>query len=109
MKSSLRSKLDTISLRLEEMNALLSAEDVTRDLDRYRALSREHAEVEPVATVYRQYREAEEDLATAQEMSADPQMKAYADDEIAAVKARMEALEADLQRKLLPSDPNDER
>ena len=49
MKPSLRSKLDTISLRLEEMNALLSAEDVTRDLDRYRALSREHAEVEPVA------------------------------------------------------------
>src|SRR5207244_8671546 len=61
------------------------------------------------AAVYREYRQAEEDLATAQEMSADPQMKAYADDEIAAVKARMEALETDLQHKLLPSDPNDER
>lgn len=109
MKASLRTKLDTLSLRLEEVNALLSAEDVTRDLDRYRALTKEHAEVEPAVALYRQYRQAEADLAAAQEMSADPEMKAYADDEIATVKARMQTLEGDLQRTLLPSDPNDER
>jgi peptide chain release factor 1 len=109
LKSSLRGKLDTLSLRLEELSALLSSPDVTRDLDRYRALTKEHSDIDPVVALYRKYRQAEADLVAADEMTADPEMRAYADDEVVAVKSRMETLEAELQRMLLPSDPNDER
>src|SRR3954468_15798071 len=109
MKSSLRRKLETLSLRVEEVSALLSSEDITRDLDRYRALIKEHAEIEPVTALYRQYQEAEADLTAAHDMTADPEMKAYADDEITAIKARLEAIEAELQQLLLPTDPDDER
>ena len=88
---------------------MLSSPDVTRDLDRYRALTKEHSDIDPVVGLYRKYRQAEADLVAADEMTADPEMRAYADDEVVAVKSRMESLEAELQRMLLPSDPNDER
>src|SRR4051794_26255599 len=78
MKASLQTKLETVSHRVEELSALLSSEDITRDLDRYRALAKEHSDSEPVAALYAKYREAEADLAAAQEMSADPEMRAYA-------------------------------
>jgi peptide chain release factor 1 len=109
MKASLRTKLETLARRIDELNATLSAEDATRDLDRYRALTREHAEVEPVVAQYRKYGQAEADLAAAQEMGADPAMRAYAEEEITATRARMTLLEEELQKLLLPVDPNDER
>ena len=109
MKSSLRTKLEALSRRVDELTATLSAEDATRDLDRYRALTREHADIDPVVAHYRQYGAAEADLMAAQEMVADPAMKAFAEEEIAAAKVRMATLEAELQKLLLPVDPNDER
>ena len=95
--------------RLSDVESLLGAEDATSDLDSFRRLSREHAEVGPVVALYRDYQAAESDLATAQEMLADPAMRDFAQSEIDAAKARMAALEADLQKALLPRDPNDER
>ena len=109
MKPSLSNKLKQLTKRLEELDGLLAAEDVTRDLDRFRALSREHAEIAPVVTLYREWQMAEDDLAAAQEMLADADMKAFGDEETKAAKVRMEALEAQLQSVLLPRDPNDER
>src|SRR6202165_3290078 len=109
MKPSLSIKLAQLATRLEELNGLLGAEDATRDLDRYRALTREHAEITPVVALYREWEQGERVLAAAQEMLADPQMKSFADDESKAARARMDALEQQLQRALLPSDPNDER
>ncbi len=109
MKSSLRTKLETLARRMDELDATLSAEDATRDLDRYRALTREYADLGPVVARYREFRQAEADLAAAQEMSADPAMRDYAEEEVAATAARLTALEADLQKLLLPVDPNDER
>ncbi|MDQ6916590.1 MAG: peptide chain release factor 1 [Pseudomonadota bacterium] len=109
MKPSLSIKLAQLASRLEELNGLLGAEDATHDLDRYRALTREHAEITPVVALYRQWEEGGRDLAAAQEMLSDPQMKSFADDESRLARARMEALEAELQRALLPTDPNDER
>ena len=109
MKSSLRTKLETLARRVDELTATLSAEDATRDLDRYRALTREHADIDPVVAHYRKYGAAEADLAAAQEMAADPAMKAFAEEEVAAARARMDTLEAELQKLLLPVDPNDER
>jgi len=109
MKSSLRLKLDQLSTRLVELNGLLGAEDVTRDLDRYRALTKEHSDLTPVVAKFREYQEAEADLATAVEMGNDPAMRDFADEERAAAQARIAALEAELQAQLLPRDPNDER
>ena len=88
---------------------MLSAPDVTRDLDRYRGLTREHAEIAPVVARYREWQQAEHDLRTTQELAADPEMKQLAEEETRTVKATMERLEDELQQLLLPKDPNDER
>src|SRR4051812_29175852 len=109
MKSSLRNKLETLSHRLVELDATLASPEATRDMDRYRAMTREHAELSPIVATFEQHRQAEADLATAQLMTGDAEMRAFADEEADAAKARIEALEADLQRMLLPVDPDDER
>ncbi len=109
VKPSLSIKLNQLAIRLEELNALLGEQDVTRDLDRYRALTREHAEITPVVALYRDWERSERDLAAAEEMLADPETRSFADDESKAAKSRMEELEARLQQALLPRDPNDDR
>ncbi len=109
MKSSLHTKLDQLALRLSELDATLAAPDAARDLDRYRALTKEHAEIAPVVARFREYMAAEHDAAAADELAQDPAMRTYADEERATAAAKMTALAADLQRMLLPKDPNDER
>jgi peptide chain release factor 1 len=109
MKPSLRFKLEQLARRLDELGAMLSAEDATRVMDRYRSLTKEHAEIEPVVARFRDYLAAEGDVAAAEEMARDPEMKAFAEEERAAATERMAALEAELQKMLLPKDPNDER
>ena len=109
MKPSLRIKLDQLASRLTELNHLLAAEDATRDIDRYRTLAKEHAEIDPVVTRFREFARAESDLATADELAHDPEMKALADEERASAQARLARIGAELQAMLLPKDPNDER
>ena len=109
MKASMLAKLDQLAERLDEVNALLAREDATASIDQYRKLSREHAELSPVAEQYGQYRQAQDDLGTAQALLDDPEMKDFAADEIASARERLEALEQSLQRLLLPKDPNDDR
>ena len=109
MKATLRAKLDSLAARLEELNRLLAAEDATRNLEQFRNLSREHAELASIVALYERYRQAERDADAAREMAADAQMKAFGDEELKSARTRMEALEGDLQQALLPKDPNDER
>ncbi|WP_150627208.1 peptide chain release factor 1 [Pandoraea captiosa] len=109
MKASMQAKLDQLTQRLVELDGLLSQADVTRDLDNYRKLTREHAELAPVVAQYQQYRQAHNDVAAAQEMASDPEMREFAEDEAANARARMEDMEGTLQRMLLPRDPNDDR
>ncbi|WP_150585292.1 peptide chain release factor 1 [Pandoraea communis] len=109
MKASMQAKLDQLTQRLVELDGLLSQSDVTRDLDNYRKLTREHAELAPVVEQYRQYRDAQDDVAAAQEMATDPEMREFAEDEAANARARMDEMEGTLQRMLLPRDPNDDR
>lgn len=109
MKASMLKKLDQLAERLDEVNALLAREDATADIDQYRKLSREHAELSPVAEQYGQYRQAQDDLTTAQALLDDPDMKEFAADEIEAARTRLTSLEASLQTLLLPRDPNDDR
>ncbi len=109
MKPSLVTRLNQLDARLEELNRLLAAPEATRDLDRYRSLTREHAEVAPLVGLHRAWQQAERDLASARELLADPEMKSLAEDEASSAAATMERLEEELQRALLPKDTNDER
>ena len=109
MKSSIASKLTQLTLRLEELNQLLSSETATANMDNYRKLTREHSELTPVVELYRDYRKSEEDLKTAQEMAGDPSMREFAETEIRETKERLAQFEVQLQKELLPKDPNDER
>src|SRR5262249_44182121 len=109
MKSSMRNKLGQLERRLGEIDELLAREEATRDMERFKALSRERAEIEPVVVRFQDYNRAAADLESAQEMLADPDMKVFAEEESHAARGRMDSLAADLQRLLLPKDPNDER
>jgi len=109
MKPNLSDRLLQLSQRLEELNHLLSAVDVTHDLDHYRKLTREHAELGPVVEYFHAYQQTERDIATAKEMLSDPEMKEFAEAELRENQAKLEALDIELQKRLLPKDPNDER
>ncbi|MFP3569191.1 peptide chain release factor 1 [Paraburkholderia sp. SIMBA_030] len=109
MKTSMQRKLDQLTTRLAELNDLLSREDITANLDQYRKLTREHAELGPVVEHYALWRQAMTDAATAQELLADTSMRDFAEEEIRAARERMDKLGAELQKMLLPKDPNDDR
>ncbi len=105
----MRGRLEQLAHRLIEVDALLADPDSASDMDRFRRLSRERADIEPVAEAFRHFERTEADLAAAQEMLGDPEMRDMAEEEIKAGRARVEQLEADLQLLLLPKDPDDGR
>ena len=109
MKPFLRSQLERYAQRLGELDFLLSREDIMADMAQYRVLSREHAEVTAIAGRYRRYQQRENDLAGAQEMLSDLDMAEMAQEEIDSAEAELLALEDELQRLLLPKDPDDAR
>jgi peptide chain release factor 1 len=109
MKDSIRRKLDHLAERFEEITALLADPAVQADTDRFRALSQEYAQLEPVVLCFRDYLDAEQDIAAAEEMLADPEMAELAQDALAEAHHTQAELEPQLQRLLLPRDPNDER
>ncbi len=109
MKPSLLSKLDHLCQRLEEVSALLNQENATADMDQYRKLTREHAELEPLVAAYGQWSQSQQDIRAAQDMMADVDMKAFAQEELGAAQQQAEQLELELQKMMLPKDPNDER
>jgi peptide chain release factor 1 len=109
MKTFVRDTLLRQRARLHELDALLSAPDVVDQMERFRALSREHAEASTVVEVFNRYLQREADLASAREMLDDPDMAEMAQDEIRSAEADLERLDAELQQLLLPKDPDDER
>lgn len=109
MNKNITDRLTRLSVRLEELNHLLSSESATADLDNYRKLTREHAEIVPIVELYRAYQQSERDIQTAREMHADLDMRAFAETEIQAGKEQLVKLESEIQKQLLPKDPNDER
>ena len=109
MKPSIARKLEQLSGRLEELNGLLASGEATRDMDNFRRLTREHAEIQPVVALYQAYNQSERDVAAAQEMVQDPEMREFAETEIRDSREKMSRIEQELQKQLLPKDPNDER
>ncbi|HJS02196.1 MAG TPA: peptide chain release factor 1 [Variovorax sp.] len=109
MKPFLRQQLERFAQRLGELDFLLSREDIMSDMTQYRSISREHAEVTQVAGRYQRYLQRESDLAAAREMLDDPDMAEMAREEIAGAESELRSLEDELQRLLLPKDPEDAR
>ena len=109
MKDTMRSKLTQLVRRLEEIDQNLQDPDVTSNMDQFRALSKERAEIEPVVLKAKEYEQAEEDLAAAEEMLSDEEMKEFASEEIKATKKAIEQISSELEILLLPKDPNDEK
>jgi len=109
MKPTIATKLAQLSRRIEEISRLLASESATADLDSYRRLTREHAEIAPVVELYQQYVRSEGDLQAAQEMSDDPATREFAEAEIKQTRERLASIEQELQQLLLPKDPNDDR
>ncbi len=109
MKPFLRNQLERYARRLQELDFLLSREDIMADMAQYRVLSREHAEVTQIAGRYTRWRQREADLVGAREMLQDADMAEMAQDEITSCEAELQQLEDELQRLLLPKDPDDAR
>lgn len=111
MKPSIQSKLENLSERLEELNALLADPDVISDQNKFRTLSQEYAEVNPVVGCFQRYQTALEDIDAAQEMLGedDAEMRAMAEEEMKAARFTRDELELELQKLLLPKDPNDDK
>ena len=111
MKPSILHKLENLSERLQEINALLADPSTIAVQEGFRGLSKEYAQVSPVVEAFDRYRGALADIATAEEMQreSDPELRALGEEELKASKEKREQLELDLQKLLLPTDPNDER
>ncbi|PTQ67918.1 peptide chain release factor 1 [Pseudomonas sp. GV071] len=111
MKASLLNKLDMIHDRYEELTALLGDAEVISDQSKFRAYSKEYAEVEPVVQLLLEFRKVNADMQGAQALlkDSDPDMREMAEQEVADSKELLVDLEARLQRMLLPKDPNDGR
>lgn len=109
MKSSIRSRLEHLARRLAELDAILAEPETASDMDQFRKLSRERAELDPVVQAFEAYCAAEHGLADAKVMLADPEMKDMAEEEITHCKQEIERLEQELQILLLPRDPDDMR
>ncbi len=113
MKPFLRQQLERYADRLGELEFLLSREDIMKDMKQFLVLSREHTEVAAVASRWARYRQREADLVAGQDMLAncagDAEMELMAQEEIDSASAEIAQLEAELQRMLLPKDPDDAR
>ena len=108
MTPTLRRKLEALAERREELERLLADPGVIGDAKRFRALSREFSQLEPIATALADEAAAKADLAAAQAMRNDPELSGLAEEEIAAATARLEQLDAELLAQMIPKDPRDE-
>ncbi|MEG2803894.1 peptide chain release factor 1 [Stenotrophomonas sp.] len=108
MTPTLRRKLEALAERREELERLLADPAVVGDNDRFRAYSREFAQLQPIATALADEARAAADLAAAEAMRADPELRELADEEIDAAQQRLAQLDRDLALLLVPRDPRDD-
>jgi peptide chain release factor 1 len=108
MTPSIRRKLEALAERHEEIGLLLAQPDVHADNARFRTLSQEYAQLEPVATSLREHDEAERELADARAMLDDAELREMAADDVRRLEQRLRELDDELQILLLPKDPRDD-
>ncbi|MBA4314945.1 MAG: peptide chain release factor 1 [Alcaligenaceae bacterium] len=109
MKDSMRNRLTRLAERLADLEEFLSSQNAANDMAQFKAITRERSELLPATERFAEYQSIEADLNTAREWLSDPDMRDMAREEIAQNEAKLAQLEADLQRLLLPKDPNDHR
>ncbi|NKG32204.1 peptide chain release factor 1 [Erwinia rhapontici] len=109
MKPSIVAKLEALQERHEEVEAMLGDAGVIADQERFRALSREYAQLTDVSQCFRQWQQTQEDIETAEMMLSDLEMREMAQEELKEARAASDVLEQQLQVLLLPKDPDDER
>ena len=111
MNPSIETRLTGLAQRFEEIERLLADPKVIGKQDRFRKLSQEYAEINPVVKLYGDYCAAREQLETARAMlkDEDPSMREMAQEEITDAQRLIAKLEAEIQTLLLPKDPNDNR
>ena len=111
MKASIEHKLISLSERFDEITALLSEPEIQNNQNKFRALSQEYAQINPIVDCYKKYQRCAENLASAREMAkdADPELREMAKEEIAEIEHQQANIEHELQVLLLPKDPNDNR
>lgn len=109
MKQSVVDKLEKLANRLVELAKLLSVPDVINDMAQYTKLNREYSELTPIVEKYHAYAKTSLDLKTAESLLSDPEMKEFAQIELEQAKVNLENLELDIQKLLLPRDPNDDK
>lgn len=109
MKQSVIDKLTTLGVRQKELSDLLSQPEATNDMNEFTRLNKEYSELTPVVDAFKQFMLSCEDVKTAEELISDPEMKEFAQAELSSAKARIEELELELQKLLLPKDDNDDK
>jgi len=105
-------KLEELETRSEELSQTLSDPELVSNRERYKAVTRSYAELQPILEAFREYQKVEGDLRGARELlggSGDDELRAMAGEEVQTLEGRLAELEARLRRLLLPSDPNDEK
>lgn len=111
MKKSLELKLEQMLERFQEVSRLLSEASIIADQNQFKALSKEYAQLDPVATCYQSYLEAQDNLNELNDLIAgeDKELAAMAEEELAPAQKHIETLDEELQWHLIPKDPDDER
>lgn len=110
MKSSIKHKLENLLERYEEIAVLMTQPEVIQNQDQFRKLSIEYSQLEPVVVNFDTRRKALDQLKACRELlnDPDPELRELAQAELAGWNTELEALEADLQKSLLPTDPHDQ-
>lgn len=109
MDSTLRHKLEHIRERCEELGEMLCAPEITSDKPRMLALSREHAELRPVAEAFIELLATETELEQTLPLLDDPEMRDLAQSDVDRLREQLSVREMELQKQLMPRDPNDSR
>ncbi|MFZ1917756.1 MAG: peptide chain release factor 1 [Terriglobales bacterium] len=105
-------RLDQIEARYDELTNALASPDITNDSARFQKTAKAHAEIATVVERYREYKDLTKGIAESKAMlldEKDPDMRAYAEEELAKLEARVGGVEEELKVLLLPKDPNDEK
>ena len=105
-------RLDQTEARYEELTNALASPDIVNDSARYQKTAKAHAEIAPTVEKYREYKDLTKGIAESKALLADekdPEMRAYAQEELTQLEGRVKAVEEELKVLLLPEDPNDEK
>ena len=109
MKTSMKGKLEALVKRIDVLNNELSHEDVTKDIERYKKISKEHSDITPIVEIYKKYQKITLDIEEAKELLSDPEMKVFAQEEIEKGEEGIEEVETELLKLLIPKDDDDEK